>query len=70
MGVVQAKEKWKGSWEAGDGGDGGRGTLQMEGVFPLKMKDSCSMCEIEFQRVSPLARSQESGWLHFRMFRM
>lgn len=68
MGVIQAKERWK-VWREGTGGcDGERSVLQVEGVYPLKTKDSSSVCGLEFPRASPLARSQEGGWPHLGTF--
>lgn len=56
--------------EGGDGCDAGRRVIQVEGVHLLKAEGSCLTCDLEFQRASPLARSQEGGWPHFGMFRM
>lgn len=53
VGVIWAKGKWKGSGESGDGCDVGRRVLWADGFYPLKTKDSCSVCDLEFQRSSP-----------------
>lgn len=60
-------ERWG---EGGDGCDAGRRVIQVEGVHLLKAEGSRLTCDLEFQRASPLARSQEGGWPHFGMFRM